>query len=319
MRRADCISASVPVAALAIGHAASNVRSTQLSGTDSDSCDTASVTRPSLTDAVSVVGPPFSPTRLTVAMTSPASALASSSSSPRTAASRTAVGEHLHLGGAQAPFGQRHLHRAVDHRAHRHFQPRHRHFVAQDAAGQQQLQRARRFGAHEIGGHRHGERRPAREQVGRRGQRQQRLGELVGGARCHARPAAGGRGRGCAAAAAVLRRQVGGFGQLAGLFLVHALDQARHLAEPGGNGGGQALAAGDQAVAAAARLHQDRLQHAVPLDRFHERCAPAAGLRRAPRWCARRSGAPRGSTARRAVPRSARRRACDTPAAALHE
>src|SRR6185503_19922883 len=79
MRRADCISASVPVAVLAIGHAASNVRSTQLSGTDSDSCDTANVTRPSFTESLSAVGPPFSPINPTVAMTRPASALARSS------------------------------------------------------------------------------------------------------------------------------------------------------------------------------------------------------------------------------------------------
>jgi hypothetical protein len=83
--------------------------------------------------------------------------------------------------------------------------------------------------------------------------------------------AAGRAGHGGRAGDRVLRRQIGRFEQLARLLLVHALDQAGHLAEAGGNGRGQPLAAGDEAIAPAARLHQDRLQHAVPLDRLDER------------------------------------------------
>ena len=65
-----------------------------------------------------------------MAITSPASALASSSSSPRTAPSRTLSGEHVHFGGSEPAFGLCELHGTLDDGAHGHLEAGYRHFVA---------------------------------------------------------------------------------------------------------------------------------------------------------------------------------------------
>ena len=120
----------MPAAVVATGHTASNVRSTQLAGTDSDSCATAKVTRPSLIDADSVVGPPF----LTDETHSGHHESRERAGEQFFVAAHRgvadAVREHVHFGGSEPAFGLRELHGTVDDGAHGHSQAGYRHFVA---------------------------------------------------------------------------------------------------------------------------------------------------------------------------------------------
>ena len=158
---------------------------------------------------------------------------------------------------------------------HRNRASHQRQFAPHDSRRQQQTRRAPHFRANQMPGHCTRKlRRRSRQQIGT-GRRASRNDCARSAPPCSERIARVRLRR----VRHAFRGDVRGFRQPRRFVVVHVENDAGNVAEPGGDGGGQPFPPGDQAMGTVALLDQQRLQHAVALDRL-DQCRRRIGQQR---------------------------------------